>query len=231
LLRGSMIRTRPPLEACISARFPSGAASLTLTTANRITSALHRRFSSPVKQRCWRKARANLHVGKLMRSDAGVGLCGEGAGHSRFGVAHRGQVLLFGLSAVTRVASGIWLEGGGCDAWSDAPCRGDGGSRVGGAGSGGGSGQRRWGAAGGSWGMAREVPGTAALNAGGQALILSVSCVSAGNCSAGGFYTNKSRHEPGGCASMVRGGGVGSPSGFASSAATAGTAWSWPTNP
>jgi hypothetical protein len=42
----------------------------------------------------------------------------------------------------------------------------------------------------GAWGAAREV--AAALNAGGQAAIGSVSCASAGHCSAGGFYTDSS---------------------------------------
>ena len=37
-------------------------------------------------------------------------------------------------------------------------------------------------------GTAIEVPGTAALNAGGNAGVYSVSCASAGNCAAGGFY-------------------------------------------
>jgi cytochrome c551/c552 len=41
----------------------------------------------------------------------------------------------------------------------------------------------------GTWGKAKEVPGTAALNKGGDALMFSVSCGSAGNCSAGGSYT------------------------------------------
>jgi hypothetical protein len=40
-------------------------------------------------------------------------------------------------------------------------------------------------ATGGTWGKAQEVPGTAALNG-----ITSVSCASAGNCSAGGNYTS-----------------------------------------
>jgi hypothetical protein len=43
---------------------------------------------------------------------------------------------------------------------------------------------------GGSWGTAAEVPGTAALNGGGYAVISSVSCATAGNCSAGGEYTD-----------------------------------------
>jgi hypothetical protein len=38
---------------------------------------------------------------------------------------------------------------------------------------------------GGSWGAAEEVPGLAALNAGGWASVSSVSCPSAGNCAAG----------------------------------------------
>jgi hypothetical protein len=43
---------------------------------------------------------------------------------------------------------------------------------------------------GGTWGTAEEVPGTAALNAGGFAQVNSVSCASPGNCGAGGSYTN-----------------------------------------
>jgi hypothetical protein len=42
-----------------------------------------------------------------------------------------------------------------------------------------------------SWGKAIEVPGTAALNKGGDAQITSISCASAGNCSAGGLYANR----------------------------------------
>jgi hypothetical protein len=40
----------------------------------------------------------------------------------------------------------------------------------------------------GAWGKAIEVPGTAALNAGGNATVTSVSCTSAGECTAGGSY-------------------------------------------
>jgi len=47
---------------------------------------------------------------------------------------------------------------------------------------------------GGLWHAAQEVPGTAALNAGGRAQISSVSCGAAGNCSAGGFYGDSSGH-------------------------------------
>jgi hypothetical protein len=39
----------------------------------------------------------------------------------------------------------------------------------------------------GRWGTAEEVPGSAALNGGWDASVLSVSCSSAGNCSAGGY--------------------------------------------
>jgi hypothetical protein len=45
----------------------------------------------------------------------------------------------------------------------------------------------------GSWGKAIEVPGSGALNKGGGAEVFSVSCASAGNCAAGGYYTNGSR--------------------------------------
>ena len=38
------------------------------------------------------------------------------------------------------------------------------------------------------WGKAIEVPGTATLNTGSDAEVLSVSCASAGNCGAGGSY-------------------------------------------
>jgi hypothetical protein len=47
---------------------------------------------------------------------------------------------------------------------------------------------------GGKWGTAIEVPGTAALDDGGDAGVQSVSCGAAGNCSAGGFYENASGH-------------------------------------
>jgi len=40
----------------------------------------------------------------------------------------------------------------------------------------------------GSWGKALEVPGLAALNTAGVAVVWSVSCPSAGNCAAGGYY-------------------------------------------
>ena len=43
----------------------------------------------------------------------------------------------------------------------------------------------------GTWGAAIEVPGTAALNQGGDAQVASVSCPSPGNCSAGGSYRSR----------------------------------------
>ena len=43
----------------------------------------------------------------------------------------------------------------------------------------------------GTWGTAKQVPGTAALNTGGFAEMPSVSCASAGNCSAGGDYFDR----------------------------------------
>jgi hypothetical protein len=47
----------------------------------------------------------------------------------------------------------------------------------------------------GTWGKAIEVPGSGALNAGGNAGVLSVSCESAGNCAAGGEYLDSSSHQ------------------------------------
>src|ERR1022692_4476195 len=49
----------------------------------------------------------------------------------------------------------------------------------------------------GRWGTAIEVPGLAALNKGGNAGVISVSCASAGNCAAGGLYTNQAGNPQG----------------------------------
>jgi hypothetical protein len=46
----------------------------------------------------------------------------------------------------------------------------------------------------GRWGTAIQVPGLAALNSGGAAQVLTVSCGSAGNCAAGGLYIDRSHH-------------------------------------
>jgi hypothetical protein len=47
----------------------------------------------------------------------------------------------------------------------------------------------------GSWGKATGIPGLTALNAGGIAEVLSVSCEWARNCSAGGYYQDGSGHQ------------------------------------
>jgi hypothetical protein len=47
----------------------------------------------------------------------------------------------------------------------------------------------------GHWDNAEEVPGTAALNAGGNAVVTSVSCAPAGDCAAGGSYTDRAGHQ------------------------------------
>ncbi len=57
----------------------------------------------------------------------------------------------------------------------------------------------------GTWGTAQEVPGTATLNAGGSAQVNSVSCASAGNCTAGGFYKNSSLQQQAFVVSKVNG--------------------------
>jgi hypothetical protein len=49
----------------------------------------------------------------------------------------------------------------------------------------------------GTWQSAEQVPGTATLNAGDSAAVDSVSCGSAGNCSAVGTYTNSSGYVEG----------------------------------
>jgi len=52
---------------------------------------------------------------------------------------------------------------------------------------------------------AAQIPGTAALNRGGKAQVSSLSCVSAGNCSAGGFYVDRSGKQQALVASQVNG--------------------------
>src|SRR5215467_11230281 len=49
----------------------------------------------------------------------------------------------------------------------------------------------------GSWGRAIAVPGLAALDGGRHGRIMSVSCRSAGNCSAGGIYFDRHGHPQG----------------------------------
>jgi hypothetical protein len=44
----------------------------------------------------------------------------------------------------------------------------------------------------GSWGKAIQVPGSGALNVGGFAQVISVSCISAGYCAAAGYYRQRS---------------------------------------
>jgi hypothetical protein len=58
---------------------------------------------------------------------------------------------------------------------------------------------------GGAWGSAEEVPGIGALNQGGSARIVSVSCAWAGRCGAGGQYTDRSGHVQALVVSQVRG--------------------------
>jgi len=46
-----------------------------------------------------------------------------------------------------------------------------------------------------AWGSAREVPGLAAFNKYGPSQVNSISCPSPGNCTAGGFYNDRSRRQ------------------------------------
>ncbi len=57
----------------------------------------------------------------------------------------------------------------------------------------------------GTWHAAIEVPGTRGLNKGGNAAVDSVSCASAGNCAAGGGYTDGSGHHQAFVASETNG--------------------------
>ncbi|HUC58839.1 MAG TPA: hypothetical protein VMA95_15665, partial [Streptosporangiaceae bacterium] len=57
----------------------------------------------------------------------------------------------------------------------------------------------------GVWGKEVEVPGTAVLNAGGKAAVESVSCYSAGNCAAGGYFQNHSGVDQAFVVSEVKG--------------------------
>jgi len=57
----------------------------------------------------------------------------------------------------------------------------------------------------GAWRTAIEVPGTGALNTGGAAWMYSVWCGSAGNCSAGGTYTDGAGHMRAFVASQANG--------------------------
>jgi hypothetical protein len=57
----------------------------------------------------------------------------------------------------------------------------------------------------GVWGTAEQVPGTAALNAGGQASVPSVSCASPGDCTAGGWYTDSSGSQQAFAVNQVNG--------------------------
>jgi hypothetical protein len=49
----------------------------------------------------------------------------------------------------------------------------------------------------GRWGRAIEVPGLGALNKGGLAEVVSVSCGAAGSCAAGGIYNDAADHGQG----------------------------------
>src|SRR5215475_3667793 len=57
----------------------------------------------------------------------------------------------------------------------------------------------------GTWRTAQQVPGTAALNAGGNAFLYSLSCGAAGNCSTGGFYQDSATHLQAFVAGQVHG--------------------------
>jgi len=123
-----------------------------------------------------------------------AGNCAAG-GTYRAGGARRGFVVV--------EKNGIWgrgievpglaaLNAGGNAAVSSVSCASAGNCAAGGTYRDGSGGQQGFVAArrNRAWGQAIEVPGLAALNAGGNAWVSSVSCASAANCTAGGGYTN-----------------------------------------
>jgi hypothetical protein len=57
----------------------------------------------------------------------------------------------------------------------------------------------------GRWGMARQVPGLGALNAGENAAVNSLSCAPGGYCVAGGYYTDAAGHSQGFVVTGVKG--------------------------
>ncbi len=57
----------------------------------------------------------------------------------------------------------------------------------------------------GTWGTAKEAPGTGTLNRDGSAMVTAVSCRSAGNCSAGGYYADASGHTQAFVITQVKG--------------------------
>ena len=83
-----------------------------------------------------------------------------------------------GAAAVAAAAAALLAGAAPAAAQARTPARTAGGARA---------------VAGRAWGTAEEVPGTAALNAGGNAGVNSVSCPSAGNCSAGGLYDDSTQ--------------------------------------
>jgi len=120
-------------------------------------------------------------------------------------------------SFVVSQANGTWdkaievpgtaaLNQGGDDFPSEVSCGAVGNCSAGGFYLGG-SGQQAFvvSQAGGTWHKAIKVPGTAALNQGGSAELGSVSCASAGNCSAGGTYADGSNNEQAFAVSQIGG--------------------------
>ena len=76
-----------------------------------------------------------------------------------------------------------------CSALLNAPGVAAAGARAAAAGT------ARAGTSGGTWGTAEEVPGIAPLNRGDVAFVNSVSCASAGDCGAGGYYLDRSGNQ------------------------------------
>jgi hypothetical protein len=127
----------------------------------------------------------------LLGPAVGVANATGAAAGTRLGAGQDGSVGTWGKAK--EVPGTATLNTGGSAAIISLSCASAGNCSAGGAYTGSSGGQAFVvSQVGGTWGKAKEVPGTATLNTGGLALLLSVSCASAGNCSAGGFYTDSS---------------------------------------
>jgi hypothetical protein len=119
---------------------------------------------------------------------------------ARMNVQHGKQVRIL-TCVLAAVAVAFTWAGAAAPAWPAAQGRAT-GIRPAGAGDASAIGAAR---PAGSWGRAIEVPGLGALNKGGNAGVLSVSCASAGNCAAGGVYRDRRGHQQGFVASQRHG--------------------------
>jgi hypothetical protein len=133
-------------------------------------------------------------------SCAAAGNCGAGGAYvdasshtQAFVIAERGGV----WAKAKKLPGALTLNQGGSAAVISVSCGSAGNCGVGGYYTDGSGHQQAFVASEvkGTWGTAQPVPSLAALNQGGAAAVSSVSCASAGNCSAAGYYTDGAGHQ------------------------------------